>query len=315
MSDARASPSLEAYVRCVRALLHDGKAHWRGQEPGPRTGAHRPPRDPGFAAHGPRALALAARLADAAVVGIGFDAASVERVHEVVAQAPRPDDLPPLDLWWNAGGIVVDQDEERALARAGWLVVWAAHHLVNGRAGLDSVPARLRAGVRDLARSYDLDRHGMQSESVEAALPGCRPCLRRLGPPGRALPGGRHTGPGRCPAGRPAGARRRPGAHRPGGLAARRRARGHGAGGLNSPDQVAWSMRSLATRTCELGSDGRLQPADVDEQGARHRGASYDALGSHRGPQEVVARTRRAGHLCDESRRPGRGRATAPPAQ
>ncbi|WP_248580853.1 LLM class flavin-dependent oxidoreductase [Nocardioides sp. InS609-2] len=157
---------LEEYVCCVRSLLHHDRAHWRGQELCmERPGTSAPPIY--LAAHGPRSLALAARIADGAIVGIGFDRTSVDLAHPIVSDAAptRADDLPELDLWWNAGGIVVDHDEERAVVRAGWLAAWAAHHLVNGRAGLASIPEGLRAGVRELADSYDLGNHGMQSES------------------------------------------------------------------------------------------------------------------------------------------------------
>ena len=160
---------LEDYVRCVRSLLHDGRAVWHGQELVLESGGAGTDSPPIYlAAHGPRSLALAARIADGAVVGIGFDSASVDLAQRLVAEASAERaaaGLPVLDLWWNAGGIVVDDDEERAVVRAGWLTAWAAHHLVNGKAGLASIPAGLRADVVDLAGSYDVGRHGMQSES------------------------------------------------------------------------------------------------------------------------------------------------------
>ncbi|MEV6412964.1 LLM class flavin-dependent oxidoreductase [Kribbella sp. NPDC051718] len=157
--------ALEEYLGCVRALLHCGRAEWRGQElVMERSGSSSPPIY--LAAHGPRSLALAARIADGAIVGIGFDRASVDLAHRIVAEAAparAAAGLPQLELWWNAGGIVVDDDEERAVVRAGWLAAWAAHHLVNGKAGRASIPAELRAGVVELAGSYDVGNHGMQS--------------------------------------------------------------------------------------------------------------------------------------------------------
>lgn len=157
--------ALEEYAICVRSLLHDGHAQWHGRELVlERAGASSPPIY--LAAHGPRSLALAARIADGAIVGIGFDPSSVDRVSGIVTDAAgqRSAGLGALDLWWNAGGIVVDDDEDRAIRRAGWLVAWAAHHLVSGRAGLASVPDHVRPAVVALAGSYDLDHHGMQSE-------------------------------------------------------------------------------------------------------------------------------------------------------
>lgn len=154
----------EEYVCCVRSLLHNGRANWRGRElVMERFGPSNPPVY--LAAHGPRSLALAARIADGVIVGIGFDRKSVELVNRIVADAAsaRAPNLPELDLWWNAGGIVVDDDEEQAALRSGWLIAWAAHHLVNGRAGVLSIPDKLRSGVMHLADTYDLANHGMQS--------------------------------------------------------------------------------------------------------------------------------------------------------
>lgn len=153
-----ASPlaELAAYVTAVRSLLAEGTAQWQGRRltlPWAR-GRHVPVL---VAAHGARALRVAAEVGDGAILGLGIDPATVRRCREAVAESGR--DLNAFPIWWTAPWYV-GEDGEAARAEALWHVASLAHHITRRGVAGKFIPDAMVPGVLTLGARYDLGTHG-----------------------------------------------------------------------------------------------------------------------------------------------------------
>ncbi|MGW8375624.1 LLM class flavin-dependent oxidoreductase [Streptomyces sp. ODS28] len=161
---------LRAYAVCVAELLRTGRSVWRGAD----VHLARPPerRVPLYmAAHGRRSLELAAEIADGVFLGLGHSEDVVREVRAVVAGAAERAGRDPgsLELWWNAAGLRIGPDSERAAQEAGWLAASLAHHFARSGLAGKFVPAEYEDGVRKLGELYDLGQHGRQSPEKRRA--------------------------------------------------------------------------------------------------------------------------------------------------
>jgi 5,10-methylenetetrahydromethanopterin reductase len=155
---------LREYVTCVRALLRDGRARWHDtelwlkREPGMRVPIY-------LAAHGLRSLELAAETADGIFIGLGHSEDVVLEVQSVVRRGAERANRDPqgIDLVWNAGAISINDDPDRAVIDAGWLVASLSHHFARFNTSSKLIPAQFQEGVRKLGELYDLSQHGHQS--------------------------------------------------------------------------------------------------------------------------------------------------------
>jgi alkanesulfonate monooxygenase SsuD/methylene tetrahydromethanopterin reductase-like flavin-dependent oxidoreductase (luciferase family) len=107
-------------------------------------------------ADGPRARALAGRIADGAFIGSGFTADEVAACRADLAAGARAAGRAPedLDVWWL---VKANVDDSRERAVEGIKMALAA----SGNRAFRHVapPAHLRAAVEGLQREYDPHRH------------------------------------------------------------------------------------------------------------------------------------------------------------
>jgi 5,10-methylenetetrahydromethanopterin reductase len=156
---------LAEYVTAVRALLADGAADWQGKRLTLPWAAGR--RIPILvAAHGAKALRVAAEVGDGAVLGLGIDLATVRRCRQAVADAGR--DLDAFPIWWTAPWYVHD-DGDTARAEALWHVASLAHHITRRGVRGKFLPDELVPGILELGARYDLDTHGTPDQAQKHA--------------------------------------------------------------------------------------------------------------------------------------------------
>jgi alkanesulfonate monooxygenase SsuD/methylene tetrahydromethanopterin reductase-like flavin-dependent oxidoreductase (luciferase family) len=138
---------LREYVLAVRGLLRGETVDFRGRELRPSWKGWEPPTEiPVYiACAGPKALRLAAEIADGAIVAYG--AMTAETIAE--ALGGRED----LDIWWQTS-VTFGTSVEDAMSRSlGVNPAWISMGSWEGK----DVPAELRAPLRELTRDiYDL---------------------------------------------------------------------------------------------------------------------------------------------------------------
>jgi 5,10-methylenetetrahydromethanopterin reductase len=160
---------LAEYVTAVRSLLAEGAARWQGKRLTLPWGSGR--RVPILvAAHGARALRVAAEVGDGAILGLGIDPATVLRCREAVAEvlAGSGRDLAGFPIWWTAPWYV-DEDRETARADALWHVASLAHHITRRGVTGKFIPDGLAPGILELGARYDLGTHGAPTDAQKAA--------------------------------------------------------------------------------------------------------------------------------------------------
>lgn len=160
---------LAEYVTAVRSLLAEGVAHWEGKQLTlPWVRGRRIPVL--VAAHGARALRVAATVGDGAVLGLGIDTVTVRRcqaaVADVIAAAGR--DLADFPIWWTAPWYI-DADGEAARADALWHVASLAHHITRRGVNGKFIPDELVPGILELGARYDLSTHGAPNAEQKQA--------------------------------------------------------------------------------------------------------------------------------------------------
>jgi 5,10-methylenetetrahydromethanopterin reductase len=147
---------LAEHVSAVRALLTEGAATWQGKRLTlPWAAGRRVPIL--VAAHGAKALRVAAEVGDGAILGLGIDPATVRRCLDAIVDAGRnPAEFP---VWWTAPWYV-DDDGDRARADALWHVASLAHHITRRGVRGKFIPDAMAAGILELGARYDLGTHG-----------------------------------------------------------------------------------------------------------------------------------------------------------
>ncbi len=165
--DAAPLVQLERYVVALRELLTNGGTRWDGRI-ARLEWAHRT--IPIIvAAHGPKALRLAARVADGVIVGLGVTPEVVARSLEILdaAATEAGRSLGDLDIWFTCFWFVEDEPEAAA-AKAAWAATAFALHFARWGVEGRFVPAEHRAGVIALGKAYDLTTHGAVPPSQQA---------------------------------------------------------------------------------------------------------------------------------------------------
>jgi len=148
---------LRDHVVALRGLWSRGEVQHRGERL--RLSWDAPPVPIVICGSGPRTLRLAGELADGVVVESGLTPELVGQARGWIADGARLAGRDPRDIpiWWYARttiGETADEALDDALASLA-----AAGAFLGLGGGIESVPERLRPGVRRLAERYDLDAH------------------------------------------------------------------------------------------------------------------------------------------------------------
>jgi 5,10-methylenetetrahydromethanopterin reductase len=159
---------LEACIGTVRGLLERGEATHDGRR-SLLPWAHR--RIPIImAAHGPRSLRLAGRVADGVIVGLGVTpeviAGALEHIDEGARTAGRR--VEDLEVWFTCFWFV-DPAPGRARRDGAWAATAFAAHFA--RTGVDGkfVPPEYGEPIMELGRRYDYVTHGAVGDEQKAA--------------------------------------------------------------------------------------------------------------------------------------------------
>jgi 5,10-methylenetetrahydromethanopterin reductase len=119
-----------------------------------------------MAASGPRALALAAEIADGVIVNVGLAPgalAAARRTIEATQPAHRPDGG-PRELWCFTIA-VAHQDRREAIRRAKGIVASSAHMAFQATVEGKDVPPELEGAVQEFVRRYDVAYHGSPGQT------------------------------------------------------------------------------------------------------------------------------------------------------
>lgn len=159
--------SLERYVEAVRGLLRRGVAQFKGAELELRWAGKR---DIPIiiAAHGPRSLRMAGRIADGVVIGLGVSpetiGGSLDQLAAGAAEAGRS--LDEIETWFTCFWFV-DERPGVAVQQGRWASTAFALHFVRGGVEGKFLPEEMKAAVRRLGEAYDLTVHGSVPESKQ----------------------------------------------------------------------------------------------------------------------------------------------------
>ncbi len=165
--DTASLARLERYVTAVRGLLRSGSAMFEGTELTlPWAGERDIPII--LAAHGPRSLRLAGRIADGVVIGLGVSpeaiGGSLEQLAAGAASAGRS--VEEIETWFTCFWFV-DERPGVAVEQGRWASTAFALHFVRGGVEGKFLPEDMKAAVRQLGEAYDLAVHGSVPESKQ----------------------------------------------------------------------------------------------------------------------------------------------------
>jgi alkanesulfonate monooxygenase SsuD/methylene tetrahydromethanopterin reductase-like flavin-dependent oxidoreductase (luciferase family) len=160
---------IAAFITAVRGLLTDGHAVYQGRDLRAAWGV--PPSAPPrifLAAHGPRALATAGRVADGVICGFGLLPETIAHAEAVVRRAAEEAGRDPasVEIWHVAYYCPAETVE------AGFLHANGAGAAVLARSGLEGklVPEPLVDAVRAVGETWTLERHGRaNAQTLEVA--------------------------------------------------------------------------------------------------------------------------------------------------
>jgi 5,10-methylenetetrahydromethanopterin reductase len=157
--DAATLRQLERYVAALRELLTNGRTSWDGRTA--RLDWRRRAIPIIVAAHGPKSLRLAGRIADGVIVGLGVTreavAGSLEILDSAAAEVGRS--VADLDVWFTCFWFV-EEEPGQAKAKAAWAATAFALHFARWGVEGRFVPAEHREAVVALGKAYDLTTHG-----------------------------------------------------------------------------------------------------------------------------------------------------------
>ena len=168
--------TLREYVLAVKALLRGETATWRGQSFRSQWSKWTAPVEIPIlvAAAGPKALRLGAEIADGVIVSLGFSAADLARIFEIIDQgcAAGERDTDALQLWWQADVSFAESVDAGAQNALGWGVEWLTLTTVDGKAVPDHLKdalVQLNDDARNIATAYkDEDRDRLRVERAKA---------------------------------------------------------------------------------------------------------------------------------------------------
>jgi len=160
---------LEAYVLAVRSLLRTGAADWNGhalsmQWAGPREVPIV------MAAHAPRSLRLAGRIADGVVIGLGISPEVVSGSLEILEDGARElgRSLDDIEVWFTCFWWV-DEEPGRAVTNGAWSATAFALYFVDSGVENKFIPDELKAPLLEIGKAYDLRSHGHPNAEQRAA--------------------------------------------------------------------------------------------------------------------------------------------------
>lgn len=160
---------MEEYIGAVRTLLEGGTAHYQGRALRGAWKGFQPRDSPLFvSAHGPKALAMAGRVADGVLCGFGLLPETIERAERIVRESAEAAGRDPdaIEIWHVAYFCPAES------AEAGFLYANGAGSAVLARNGLEGkmVPDRLVEAVEATGRTWRLESHARANqETVEVA--------------------------------------------------------------------------------------------------------------------------------------------------
>ncbi len=159
--------ALETYVLAVRRLLEQGEADYNGETVRLRWARRSIPIL--MAAHGPRSLRLAGRVADGVICGLGVTpevvAGCLALIDEGARSAGRR--LEDLEVWFVAFWFV-DERPGVAQAQGAWAATSLASHFA--RTGVEGkfVPDAYKDAIQEVGRHYDKITHGAVPDEQKA---------------------------------------------------------------------------------------------------------------------------------------------------
>jgi 5,10-methylenetetrahydromethanopterin reductase len=161
---------LEEYIRAVRALHTTGRADYRGRTLALEwwSGGAIPIV---VSAHGPRMLRLAARVADAVVVGLGMGERAREYAAEQIACGAREAGRDPasIEVWYLSYLNIAATHDDGAREVGSALAVGG--NLLARSAARTIIPDSLRLSFADLASRYSYRQHaGSSSDNPNARI-------------------------------------------------------------------------------------------------------------------------------------------------
>ncbi len=160
--------TLRAYVLCVRTLLEEGRALWRGRE----VVLSWPTRPIPIlvAAAGPRAIELAAEIGDGVIVGCGMTEAAIDdaftRMERGANRSGRT--VADLDIWWYVP-TNVHEDTDEAVREVRAAIVSGAHAYFYGGVAGRNVQPELEDSIKMLVEGYVIDEHTRPGQSAANA--------------------------------------------------------------------------------------------------------------------------------------------------
>jgi 5,10-methylenetetrahydromethanopterin reductase len=157
--NAASLEQLEQYVLTVRELLHTGQATFNGKPVRLRWAKRRIPII--LAAHGPKAIRLAGRIADGVVLGLGVTPEVVSGCLELLDQGAREAGrhLDDIEVWFTCFWFV-DKAPGVAKKQGAWAATSFASHFAGTGVEGKFVPREYREELLRLGAAYDYLTHG-----------------------------------------------------------------------------------------------------------------------------------------------------------
>ncbi|MGH3660753.1 MAG: LLM class flavin-dependent oxidoreductase [Micromonosporaceae bacterium] len=154
---------LEEYALVLRDLFDTGRAWYQGSDIRLKWVRRKVPIY--LAADGPKALRLAGKVADGAIVGAGFTEEMVPLVQQYLREGAEQSgrSLDDLDVWYMSRAAVADRREDALKLVLPSLAAASAHAFRFSLQG-KAVPEEHAEAVLELERRYDLTVHNQPGE-------------------------------------------------------------------------------------------------------------------------------------------------------
>lgn len=124
-----------------------------------------------LAAEGPKALAMAGRVADGALVSYGLRAGDIRAAEQYLSDGASAAGRATSSIEvWHAARVSVADTEDDAMRRARTGMASVAHHALRVSPETNGVPAELLPGIRELNSRYRPAQHADSGDSFNARL-------------------------------------------------------------------------------------------------------------------------------------------------
>ena len=149
--------ALREYILAVKGLTRGEQVTYQGKVFGPEWSSWAAPKDiPVYVAcSGPKALKMAAQVADGLIIAMGFSDEDVQYVRNIINEGCAEVGRNPAELkiWWNAYVVFAPSIEEAMEKSLGWSMTWIAMTTMEGK----GIPEEYRERLQQLTS----DRHDL----------------------------------------------------------------------------------------------------------------------------------------------------------